>query len=720
MSRGSGIVLAASLLLGCANAAASCAHSAARVASPDARVGSIYAPPNTSRRVESLDAQWKFFKGDAPGADNGSFDDSAWTPVTLPHTWNALDGQDGPQTPYYRGVGWYRKHFTIASDLAQRKLYLQFDGANIITDVFVNGAPAGRHAGGFATFRFDITRMAVVGADNLVAVKVDNSLGVDSSGNILLPTGNVPPLSGDFTFFGGLYRGVHLLATDPLAIDVMDFGSPGVYLKQTNVSSASASLAVTAKLANGGASDKTAAVRAVIVDANSRVVQAFSSSKSVPKNGRTDVVLSATIANPHLWNGLVDPYLYRVFIEVSDSEGVTDLVEQPLGLRSFALDPNTGFSLNGAYLDLHGVNMHQDAKDHGWALSNAEIDTKLALIKEIGATAVRLAHYQHSQHTYDVTDRVGFVVWAEPPIVNRINASAEFAANAKEQLTELIRQNYNHPSIVFWAVGNEVNHQPGPSPDELIVSLAGLVPAEDPTRIPAYAADGKIQEATVNWHATACGFNEYWGWYKGVPADFATWADAIHAAHAASPISVTEYGAGANPQSHALPIVVRPGNQTDGEHTEEYQAFYHETYWNEMKRRPFLWGKYVWNMFDFASDGRKEGGAPGMNDKGLVTFDRQTKKDAFFWYKANWSSEPFVYITSRRFANLPAVATDVRVYSNLDSVELSLNGATLGKQAGTDHIFVWHNVAWRTGPNVVAATGSRGATPLRDVVTWTK
>jgi beta-galactosidase len=715
-------MLAALLLSGCANAAAPGPRSSAHATtlSRDASVGSIYAPPNTHRRVDSLDAQWKFFKGNAPGADSASFDDSVWTPVTLPHTWNAVDGQDGPQTPYYRGVGWYRKHFTIAPNLAGGKLYLQFDGANIITDVFVNGAPVGRHAGGFARFRFDITRMAAVGADNLVAVKVDNSPGLDSSGDILLPTGNVPPLSGDFTFFGGLYRGVYLLSTDPLAIDVMDFGSPGVYLKQTNVSSMSASLAVTAKLANSSASDKTATVRAVIVDANNRVVQVLSSSKSVPTNGRTDVVLSATIAKPHLWNGLVDPYSYRVFVEVGDGASVTDLVEQPLGLRSFALDPNTGFSLNGAYLDLHGVNMHQDARDHGWAVADADTDAKLALVKEIGATSLRLAHYQHSQHTYDMTDRMGLVVWAETAIVNRINSSTEFAANAKEQLTELIRQNYNHPSIVFWGIGNEVDHQPGPSPDALIASLAGLVPAEDPTRIPAYAADGKFQENPVNWHATACGFNEYWGWYKGVPDDFATWADGIHAAHGASAVSVTEYGAGANPQSHALPIVVRPGNQTPGEHTEEYQAFYHETYWNEMKKRPFLWGKHVWNMFDFASDGRKEGGAPGLNDKGLVTFDRQIKKDSFFWYKANWSTEAVVYISSRRFTNLPAATTDVRVYSNLDSVELSLNGATLGKQTGTDHIFIWHNVPWQTGPNVVTAIGGRGATTFRDVVTWTK
>src|SRR5260370_698043 len=401
MPRWARIVLAALLLSGCANAAAPGPRSSAHATtlSRDASVGTIYAPAHMHRRVDSLDAQWKFFKGDMPGAGNASFDDSLCTPVTLPHTWNALDGQDGPQTPYYRGVGWYRKHFTIAPDLAGRKLYLQFDGANIITDAFVSRAPVGRHAGRFATFRFDSTRLPAAGA--------------------------------------------------------------------------------------------------AIVEENNRVVQLLSSSKSVPANGRTDVVLSARIAKPHLWSGLVDPYSYRVFVEVGDGASVTDLVDQPLGLRSFALDPNAGFSLNGAYLDLHGVNMHQDAKDHGWAAANADTDAKLAFVKEIGATSLRLAHYQHSQHTYDMTDRMGLVVWAEAAIVNRINASTEFAANAKEQLTELIRQNSNHPSIVFWGIGNEVDHQPGPSPDALIASLASRVPAEDPTRIPADAAVGNVQETTL-------------------------------------------------------------------------------------------------------------------------------------------------------------------------------------------------------------------------------
>jgi beta-galactosidase len=722
-------------------AVAACSHSAASEGaapgddggvspeagvSPDAGApgdGGTWTPPPSNRGDTLLDDGWRFVRSDAPGADQAAFDDSAWSAVTLPHTWNAVDGQDGPQTPYYRGIGWYRRHLTIDPALAGRKLYLQLDGANIISKVWVNGAAVGSHAGGFAAFRLDITQVARVGADNIIAVQVDNSPGVDAAGNVLLPTGSVPPLSGDFTFFGGLYRPVHLLSTDLLAIDVMDFASPGVYLQTPHVSAASADLQVTVKLANGGGADQQAAVTATVRDATGAVAQTLSSQtpQLVPKGGGAQVTLAGMIPSPHLWNGRAAPYLYAVAVEVRNGAGVvTDAVVQPLGVRSFSLDPSAGFVLNGAPLGLHGVDMHQDAKDKGWALADADTDAKMAVVTEIGATALRLAHYQHSQHTYDLADRLGIVVWAETPVVNRIAASAEFAANAAQQLKELVRQNYNHPSIVFWSVGNETLLRAGPSPDALIGSLTALVKTEDPTRIPAYAANAGTESSSVDWHCTACGFNEYPGWYYGVPADFAGWADGIHAAHAQAAVGVTEYGAGCNTQSHALPIVVSAMDQTSGPHTEEYQAFFHETLWGAMRTRAFLWGTYVWNLFDFASDGRDEGGLPGLNDKGLVTYDRQTRKDAFYFYEASWSSEPFVYVTSRRFTALPRSSTDVKVYSSLGAVDLSLNGAPLGTQTSTDHVFVWKNVPWAAGANTVKATATSGSATVTDTVTWMK
>jgi beta-galactosidase len=669
-----------------------------------------------------LNAGWTFLRADAAGAEAVAFDDSAWTKLDLPHTWNALDGQDGPSTPYYRGVGWYRRHTTVPTELHGQRLYLQFDGANILSDVYVNGVLVGSHQGGFAAFRFDVTDRVTVGADNVIAVKVNNAAGVDALNAIIpgSPTVNVPPLSADFTFFGGIYRGVHLLATPSLAISPMDFASPGVYVKQTGVGVASADLEITVKLSNATAAVATANLKATVFDATQAEVLSLTTSQTVPAGGGADAVASGRLVSPHLWNGIADPYLYSVRVDLLDGAVVSDSVTVPLGVRSFSLDPQAGFSLNGQYVDLHGVNKHQDHKDKGWAIADSDTDADFAIIKELGATVIRLAHYQHAQHTYDMTDKIGLVTWAETPVVNKINDTPEFAANAEQQLTELIRQNYNHPSIVFWSVGNEVLLRPGPNPDALIGHLSDVAAREDPTRIVAYAANGGNENSPVDWHGTAHGFNEYQGWYGARVADFALWADGIHRDHPTGAVALTEYGAGASIALHTAD----PAAQDDGRdhtpvlHTEEYQAYYHEGYWSALSTRPFIWGKFIWNLFDFASDTRSEGQSPGLNDKGLVTFDRQTRKDAFFLYKANWSAEPFVYITSRRFTTRPVSSHTIRVYSNAAMVDVTLNGTSLGAKAASDHIFVWDNVTWAAGANVVEASATSGAAVVNDTVTW--
>jgi beta-galactosidase len=680
-------------------------------------------PPAGGRVDTSINAGWSFNRGDVTGAEATAYNDTAWTKTDLPHTWNAMDGQDGPTTPYYRGVGWYRRHLMVPGDLAGKRLYLQFDGANILTDVWVNGKVAGAHKGGFATFRFDVTDLLMVGADNVIAVKVNNAAGVDAANNIIAgsPTVNVPPLSADFTFFGGLYRGVHLLSTPPVAISPMDYGSPGVYVKQTNVSAGSADLAVTVKLSNAGAASANASVKVTVLDATNASALSLTANAAVPAKGNADAVASGKLMNPHRWNGRPDPYLYSVRVDLMDGAAVSDSVTVPLGLRAVALNPNTGFSLNGAYLDLHGVDKHQDHKDRGWAIADSDTDADFAIIKELGATTIRLAHYQHAQHTYDLADRAGLVIWAETPVVNKINNTPEFAANAEQQLIELIRQNYNHPSIAFWSVGNETLLRPGPSPDTLIGHLADVVATEDPTRLAAYAANGGDNNNPVNWHGTAHGFNEYQGWYGGRVADFAAWADGIHRDHPTGAVGLTEYGAGASVMQHtADPASLDDGaDHTTKVHTEEYQAYYHEAYWSALAARPFIWGKFIWNLFDFASDTRTEGTLPGLNDKGLVTFDRQTKKDAFYLYKANWSTDPFVYLTSRRFTTLPRSGRTIKVYSNAAMVDVKVNGTSLGAKAAADHLFIWTNVTWATGANMVEASATSGGKTVTDTVTWT-
>jgi beta-galactosidase len=423
-----------------------------------------------------------------------------------------------------------------------------------------------------------------------------------------------------------------------------------------------------------------------------------------------DVVQSATLPSPHLWSGQRDPYLYAVAVRVSDAAGVvTDEVTQAFGVRSCALDPAQGFFLNGEHLDLHGVNFHQDREGLGWAITNAHLEEDVRLMEEIGATAIRAAHYAHAEHFYDLTDRDGMIVWAEIPLIDNINNNPGLATNAREQLTELIRQNYNHPSICFWSVGNELTLKPGPDPAALEEDLGALAHAEDPTRPSVLASTDSPSD---RGHTDALGFNKYFGWYVGTSADFAPWADHIHATEPQLSFAVTEYGAGASTQFHSD----TPHSQ---DHTEEYQATFHEAHWRAMKTRPYLWGKFVWNMFDFASSSRAEGDTPGRNDKGLVTFDRATRKDAFYFYKASWTSTPFVYITSRRFTTRTRAATSIKVYGTMDSVELKLNGVSLGSKTPVDGVYTWPNVTLVHGANTVEATGTRGATTVSDTVTWT-
>jgi beta-galactosidase len=674
----------------------------------DAPGDGAYQPPPAGRADTLLDDGWRFLRADAAGAQLPAFDDSpaAWTSVTLPHTWNARDGEDGGS--YYRGTGWYRRHVMLASDTLRpgRHAFLQIDAANIVADVYVNGTPLGQHRGGFAAFRFDATAALHVG-DNVIAIRVDNSAVTD-----------VPPLSADFTFFGGLYRDVHLLTTNDLHVDVLDAASAGVYLTPRNVTSTSADLQARVRVTNDGAADVPAAELALtVVDARGGEVARLSGTASVAAGATAEITLEGAVASPHLWDGRRDPYLYATTTQVGHDGQVTDVVAQPLGFRSFTVDANAGFSLNGRSLDLHGVNRHQDRLDMGWAITNKEHDEDMALILEMGATAVRLAHYQHAQHFYDLCDQNGLVVWAEMPLVNNVTASQAFTDNARQQLTELIRQSYNHPAIVFWSIGNE-QRVDDDATNGLLTQLAALVRSEDPSRLSTYANCCTSDTSGPATHSDVTGYNQYFGWYSGTTDQLGGWADSVHAARAATGIAVSEYGAGGSIVQH-MDDPPRPASTVTSPHFEEYQALLHEQSWKQLAARPFLWGKFIWNMFDFASDSRNEGDTPGRNDKGMVTYDRKTKKDAFFWYKANWSTDPFVYITGRRFNPRAAAAMDVKVYSNLDSVTLTVNGTALPAQAAADHIFVFTAVTLSAGANQVDALATRGATTATDTVTWT-
>ncbi len=439
---------------------------------------------------------------------------------------------------------------------------------------------------------------------------------------------------------------------------------------------------------------------------------------------------------PHLWNGRADPYLYQVVAELRDGGRPIDRVVEPLGVRTFRFDPNQGFFLNGRHVQLHGVSRHQDREGEGWALSPQDHAEDMAQIAEIGANTVRMAHYEHAQQWADAADKAGMIAWEEEPFVSIASfdsdpASPALTQNAREQLIELIRQMYNHPSIAIWSVGNEVNagemFLPGHKiqhPLELLRTLDALAKQEDPSRptafadccedVPAFEVHSPAPAGTTD----LVGYNRYFGWYYGVPADFGPALDQLHAKHPGLPMAVTEYGAGGavtqhtdNPEGGTPPPIGRP-------HPEEYESWYHEQSWKQLKARPYLFATWVWNMFDFASDIRGEGDSVDINDKGLVTFDRKTRKDAFYFYAAQWSDRPVLHLNGHHYADRAYPVTDVRAYSNAESAALSLNGADVGSVRCPDHICVWRRVRLRPGKNLLEARAVVHGHRLTDQLNW--
>jgi beta-galactosidase len=660
-----------------------------------------YQPPAARQRID-LNAGWRFIRSDVSGAENPAFNDSSWSSVNVPHTWNASDGQDGGAN-YYRGTGWYRRHYTPPTTFSGKKLWLQFAGANQVADVWVNGTYLGQHRGGYARFRFDATSALKLGQDNVIAVKVNNASAAD-----------IAPLSADFTFFGGIYRNVSLHVVDPLSARMLDNAGPGVYLRQRSVTATSATVEVTTKIWNNFTSSRSVTVRTVITDAADNVVfDATTSPQTVAGNSAFQTTQTATIANPRRWQGKADPYLYTAHVEIRGDGVLADVVSERLGLRSFSVDANNGFFLNGQKLQIRGVNRHQDRLGKGWAISDAEHTQDFDIMDEMGVNGLRTAHYQQDQKVYNLADERGYVVWAEIPLVNNITDSAAFRSNASQQLREMIKQNYNHPSIIFWGIGNEQRNS-DTATNSLLDTLNGIVASEDPDRLSTYAHNGSIT-SSLNNHSEVNGYNRYHGWYYGSYNDVGGFLDNLHSTQPTRRISLSEYGAGASIVQHQE----NPPNPVPDSdwHPEEYQALFHEAHWAQIKARPYLWGTFVWNMFDFAADQRSEGDTYGRNDKGLVTYDRATRKDAFFLYKANWTSTPFVYLTSRRWTARTAASTTVKVYANVDSVTLKLNGSTVSTKTSSNHIYTWA-VTLAPGANLVEVSGSRGGVTYTDAVTW--
>lgn len=661
----------------------------------------LFATPVLAREHTPLNSDWLFLKADAPEAQTVDFHADGWQPVTLPHTFNAGDANQGGDTSrgekegvYYRGPGWYRRQLEITPVAGQRYV-LQFDGAALVTDVWVNGQSVGHHEGGYAAFRFDITD-ALKAGDNLIAVRVDNTR---------VP--QIAPLTGDFNVFGGLYRNVSLITTSGVHVDLMDHGGPGVYVTTKTISAARADIGARILLKNDSAQTSQINVKTRILDADGKMVASAKSTVSLAAGQALPVEQALTVSRPHLWAGRKDAYLYKVVVEAGD-----DSVSVPLGIRTVTVDPDKGFLLNGQPYRIYGANMQQPGrKGKGTAVSEADIDEDMQIMDDMGITALRLAHMQHPQRVYDDADQMGILLTTEVPLVDEISAGQAFQDNAVEQMRELIAQNYNHPSVALWGLGNEIRHTE-PDANPVLAALQTAAKTMDPTRPTVYSHCCLADDDPIAGHSDVISYNRYFGWYGDTFADMGKWADALHAKYPKRVFGVSEYGAGASilHQEDAPKAVVPQAFW----HPEQYQALYHEGNWRELKARPYLWSDFIWVAFDFPSFRRNEGDRPAINDKGLVTEDRQTKKDAYFWYQANWSDRLMVHITSPRDVHKRIRHVKVKVYSNMDEVRLSLNGVSVGARKVADHIAIWE-VDLKDGENVVEAFAGKD---LHDRVVW--
>jgi beta-galactosidase len=644
-----------------------------------------FLPLRAQRQTINIDGNWWFRFSHQVQKNSGQR-------VDLPHTWNAVDALSG-KADYKRGIGNYTRTIFVPDTWRGRRLFVRFEGANSIADVFVNGKHIGEHRGGYEAFIFELTDKVDYGKDNTLLVRVNNAEQLD-----------VMPLVGDFNFYGGIYRDVNLLLTAPVCISPLDYASPGVYLRQQRVDSLQAQVIADVMLAN--AADKARDVRLQIqVTDGARVVCEQSKTVKIsPLATAQKATMPLLITRPHLWNATADPFMYTVKIALWSGSTLLDTVTQPLGLRYYRVDPDKGFFLNGKHLALHGVCRHQERAEVGNALRPWHHEEDVRLMREMGVNAVRLAHYPQSAYTYQLMDEAGIVTWAEIPFVGPGGYADKgfvdmesFRENGKQQLREMIRQHYNHPSICFWGMFNELKYD-GDNPVEYVKELNALAHFEDATRLTTCASN---QDGDLNFITDVMAWNRYDGWYRSNPAGLATYIDEAHAKYPKLRIAISEYGAGASIY-HQQDSLVKP-DPTGWWHPENWQTYYHIRNWQILSSRPYVWGTFVWNMFDFGAAHRTEGDRPGINDKGLVTHDRKVCKDAFYFYKANWNPEPMVYIAGKRNVEHHSASATLWVFSNCPSVTLNVNGTDVQTLVPDATHLCTFDITLRPGKNVITA-----------------
>ena len=605
------------------------------------------------RKIVEFNTKWAFSK-EAVACPNEMPKNWVW--VNLPHTWNNIDGIDGGND-YYRGTCYYANTVDKVEFLPKAdQYYLEFEGANASADVYVNGKHLAHHDGGYSTFRVNVTEEFNNSTTPLVVVAVDNSANE-----------TVYPQMADFTFYGGLYRDVKIVCVNESHFDLDYYGAPGVKVTPTiNGKDATVEVEVYTKNVKEGQTLTYTIKKPCGCVIETKTVDA------------TETKVTFEIENVHLWHGVKDPYLYTCEVTLNGEE-VLDNVSTRFGCRTFKIDPEEGFFLNGESYPLRGVSRHQDRWGKGNALSKEDHKEDMELIAEMGANTIRLAHYQHAQYFYDLCDEYGMVIWAEIPYISKHMPTGR--ENTISQMKELVAQNYNHPSIVVWGLSNEISMQ-GSTPDLLENHniLNDLCHEMDPTRLTTIAcvSPTPIDDPYIKI-PDVISYNHYFGWYGGDTSQNGPWLDNFHKVNPTIPVGMSEYGCEALDWHTSTP--------SQGDYTEEYQAYYHEELIKQLFTRKYIWSTHVWNMFDFGADARAEGGENGQNHKGLVTMDRKYKKDSFYAYKAWLSDDPFVHICGKRYVDRVEETTKVTVYSNLPSVELFANGVSLGKQTSDVHFF---------------------------------
>lgn len=635
------------------------------------------------RQSLPLDRGWTY----TPGWEMNT---AAGRTVDLPHTWNtdALSGKPD----YYRGLGSYVKVIEIPQSWTGRRLFLRFGGANATSDLYVNGRHVGQHSGGYTAFVMEITPFANYGGRNTLWVRVNNA-----------PDLNCMPLTGDFNIYGGLYRTVELITTPATHIALDHYGSLGLYVTPSHVTASQADINTTVNLRGG--SGATAQATLIMRDREGNTLDSLTRRVKLDDNGRTTVSATFNLPQPHLWNGVADPYLYSMEARVSGSGGY-DTVRQHFGVRWYHVGDDNRFYLNGKPMRIQGVCRIEDWDGIGNALRPANHRRDIDLMQEMGVNAVRCAYYPNDPYFLDLCDRAGILVWSEIPLVGAgqyrdkgFNDSQPFRENARTQLREMIHQLRNHPSIVWWGLFDQLT-QRGDDPISLVRELNKIARDEGGGRLTVAASN---QDGDLNFVTDLIGFNQFMGWTSGQPEDFAGWTADLRKGFPSLKSGVSGYGAGGSIYQWS-DTLLRP-DYLGAWHPEQWQTYVHETYWSVIASKPSFWGAFVWTMADYGAAHRTDGARPGIADYGLATFDRSVRKDAFYFYKANWNvTDPFVYIAERRREERANLQQTIRIFSNQNDVELFINGSTQGLRTNDGMgRFVWENVLLRLGENTLEA-----------------